>query len=54
MTTLLPEELERHLRFLKHHQELEVTALWGDHILDVSNYATPTIVTWEKAPGMNT
>ncbi len=42
---LLPEELERAFATPDHAQELEVTVLWGEHILDVSNYVDPTILT---------
>lgn len=41
---LLPEELERAFEPAPHARELEVTVLWGDHILDVSNYADPVVL----------
>lgn len=47
---LLPHELEQAFEAPEHHQELEVTILWGDHILDVSNYADPTIITVGESP----
>ncbi len=42
---LLPEELERAFEAPEHAREFEVTALWGDHILDVSNYYDPVVLT---------
>jgi hypothetical protein len=42
---LLPEELEKAFAAPDHAQELEVTVLWGEHILDVSNYADPIVLT---------
>jgi hypothetical protein len=47
---LLPEELEKAFEAPGHARELEVTALWGDHILDVSNYFDPVILTVGEAP----
>lgn len=47
---LLPEELERAFDAPSHARELEVTALWGDHILDVSNYVDPVILTVGEDP----
>lgn len=47
---LLPEELERAFDAPDHAREFEVTALWGDHILDVSNYYDPTVLTVGEAP----
>ena len=47
---LLPEELERAFVAPDHARELEVTALWGDHILDVSNYYDPVVLTVGEAP----
>lgn len=35
---ILPQELEKAFDPPLHARELEVTAMWGDHILDVSNY----------------
>ncbi len=35
---MLPQELEKAFDPPAHARELEVTAMWGDHILDVSNY----------------
>jgi pSer/pThr/pTyr-binding forkhead associated (FHA) protein len=42
---LLPEELEKAFAPPDHAQELEVTVLWGEHILDVSNYVDPIVLT---------
>ncbi len=42
---LLPEELEKAFAAPDHAQELEVTVLWGDYILDVSNYVDPVVLT---------
>ncbi len=47
---LLPEELERAFEAPDHAREFEVTALWGDHILDVSNYFDPVILTVGESP----
>lgn len=35
---ILPEELEKAFDAPEHARELELTVLWGDHILDISNY----------------
>lgn len=47
---ILPEELERAFESPGHARELEVTALWGDHILDVSNYADPCVLNIGESP----
>lgn len=47
---LLPEELETAFEPASHARELEVTVLWGDHILDVSNYAHPVVLTVGENP----
>ncbi len=47
---MLPEELEAAFVQPDHARELEVTALWGDHILDVSNYADPITLNVGEAP----
>jgi outer membrane biosynthesis protein TonB len=47
---LLPEELEKAFEAPSHTKELEVTALWGDHILDVSNYYNPVILNVGEGP----
>ncbi|MEZ4749515.1 MAG: FHA domain-containing protein [Bdellovibrionota bacterium] len=47
---VLPEELETAFELPEHAQELEVTALWGDHILDVSNYVDPVVLTVGESP----
>jgi pSer/pThr/pTyr-binding forkhead associated (FHA) protein/outer membrane biosynthesis protein TonB len=47
---LLPEELEKAFTAPEHVRELEVTALWGDHILDVSNYNDPQVLTVGESP----
>jgi outer membrane biosynthesis protein TonB len=47
---LLPEELERAFEAPDHAREFEITALWGDHILDVSNYYDPVVLTVGEAP----
>lgn len=47
---ILPEELERAFEAPNHAREFEVTALWGDHILDVSNYYDPVILTAGESP----
>ena len=46
----MPEELEKAFEAPDHARELEVTALWGDHILDVSNYVDPIILTVGESP----
>jgi pSer/pThr/pTyr-binding forkhead associated (FHA) protein len=47
---LLPEELEKAFEAPEHAREFEVTALWGDHILDVSNYFDPVVLTVGESP----
>lgn len=47
---LLPEELEKAFEAPTHARELEVTALWGDHILDVSNYYDEMVLTAGESP----
>jgi pSer/pThr/pTyr-binding forkhead associated (FHA) protein/outer membrane biosynthesis protein TonB len=47
---LLPEELEKAFTAPNHVRELEVTALWGDHILDVSNYVDAQVLTVGESP----
>ena len=47
---LLPEELEKAFAPPEHARELEVTALWGEHILDVSNYVDPIVLTVGESP----
>lgn len=47
---LLPQELERAFEAPGHARELEVTAMWGDHILDVSNYADPCVLNIGESP----
>lgn len=47
---LLPEELERCFETPDHARELEVTAMWGDHILDVSNYHDPIVLGAGESP----
>jgi len=47
---VLPEELEMAFEAPDHARELELTVLWGDHILDVSNYADPIVLTVGESP----
>jgi pSer/pThr/pTyr-binding forkhead associated (FHA) protein/outer membrane biosynthesis protein TonB len=47
---LLGDELEKAFTPASHGRELEVTALWGDHILDVSNFADPVVLTAGESP----
>ncbi len=47
---ILPEDLEKAFETPSHARELEVTALWGDHILDVSNYSDPVTLTVGESP----
>ena len=47
---VLPEELEKAFEAPAHARELEVTALWGDHILDVSNYYDEMVLTAGESP----
>jgi len=43
-------DLEQAFQEPEHHRELEVTALWGDHILEVNNYNAPgTLYVGESA-----
>jgi len=50
---VLPEELEKAFEQPEHARELEVTVLWGDHILDVSNYFDPCVLTVGESPRNN-
>lgn len=47
---ILPEDLEKAFEAPEHAREFEVTALWGDHILDVSNYYNPVVLTVGESP----
>ncbi|MBI4404776.1 MAG: AgmX/PglI C-terminal domain-containing protein [Deltaproteobacteria bacterium] len=47
---ILPEELEKAFASPDHGRELEVTVLWGDHILDVSNYVDPVTLNVGENP----
>lgn len=47
---MLPEEMEKAFETPEHSRELEVTALWGDHILDVSNYYDPITLSVGESP----
>lgn len=47
---ILPEELEKAFEAPEHARELEVTILWGDHILDVSNYHDAMVLTVGESP----
>jgi hypothetical protein len=47
---ILPEDMEKAFEAPDHARELEVTALWGDHILDVSNYYDPIVLTAGESP----
>lgn len=47
---VLPQELERAFETPGHARELEVTAMWGDHILDVSNYADTCVLNIGESP----
>jgi len=47
---ILPEDLEKAFEAPDHARELEVTALWGDHILDVSNYVDPITLNVGESP----
>lgn len=47
---LLPEELEAAFEAPAHARELEVTVLWGDHILDVSNYNEAKVLSVGEDP----
>lgn len=47
---ILPEEMEKAFEQPEHSRELEVTVLWGDHILDVSNYHDAAVLTVGESP----
>jgi pSer/pThr/pTyr-binding forkhead associated (FHA) protein/outer membrane biosynthesis protein TonB len=47
---VLPEELEKAFEAPSHARELEVTVLWGDHILDVSNYVDECVLSIGESP----
>lgn len=47
---VLPEDLEKAFEMPDHARELEVTVLWGDHILDVSNYYEPVTLCVGESP----
>lgn len=47
---ILPEELEKAFDTPEHAKELELTVLWGDHILDVSNYHDEALITVGESP----
>ncbi len=47
---ILPEELEKAFVAPLHAQELEVTVLWGEHILEINNYSEPTILSVGENP----
>lgn len=47
---MLPEELEKAFETPKHARELEVTALWGDQILDISNYSDECVLSIGESP----
>jgi len=47
---ILPEELEKAFDVPEHARELELTVLWGDHILDVSNYYHEAQITVGESP----
>ncbi|MFM8269598.1 MAG: AgmX/PglI C-terminal domain-containing protein [Pseudomonadota bacterium] len=47
---ILPEELEKAFDVPEHARELELTVLWGDHILDVSNYYDEALITVGESP----
>lgn len=47
---VLPEELEKAFESPSHARELEVTAMWGDHILDVSNYSESCTLSVGESP----
>ena len=47
---ILPEELEKAFEVPEHARELELTVLWGDHILDVSNYHDEALITVGESP----
>jgi len=47
---ILPEELEKAFDVPEHARELELTVLWGDHILDISNYYDEAQITVGESP----
>ncbi|NDG25755.1 MAG: FHA domain-containing protein [Proteobacteria bacterium] len=47
---ILPEELEKAFDAPDHARELELTVLWGDHILDVSNFSEESEITVGESP----
>ena len=47
---ILPEDLEKAFEVPEHARELELTVLWGDHILDVSNYYDEALITVGESP----
>lgn len=47
---VLPEELEKAFEAPDHGRELEITILWGDHILDVSNYVDAAVLSVGESP----
>ncbi len=47
---ILPEDLEKAFEAPAHARELEVTILWGDYIMDVTNYADPVVLTVGESP----
>ncbi|MSP18107.1 MAG: FHA domain-containing protein [Bdellovibrionales bacterium] len=47
---ILPEELEKAFESPSHAREIEVTALWGDHILDISNYNNECVLNIGESP----
>jgi len=47
---ILPEELEKAFDSPEHARELELTVLWGDHILDVANYYDEAQITVGESP----
>jgi TonB family protein len=46
----LPEELENAFETPAHPRELEVTCLWGDYILDISNFYEPRTLSVGESP----
>lgn len=47
---MLPEDLEKAFESPEHARELEVTALWGDQILDISNYSDECVLSVGESP----
>lgn len=47
---ILPEELEKAFEAPDHARELELTVLWGDHILDVSNFSEEAQINVGESP----